>query len=172
MERKAVSIVEVVVALILLGIVAALTVPHFSQAATGPDKGLVLREDLQILRVAIERYFQDHHAYPAQHGDGENAGGTAASFVAQLSRFTDEAGHVAATRDGTHRFGPYLRDGVPGCPVALTPGSAGVRLVAGAAPPEYDARAVGAGWIYNYETGQIAANSNAKDDAGRSYELY
>ena len=172
MQRRAVSLVEVVVALILLGIVAALTLPHFGQAASGPDEGLVLREDLQILRVALERYYQDHRAYPGQHGDGSSAGGTAVAVVAQLTQFTNEAGQVVAARDETHRFGPYLRDGVPPCPVAPRLGRRGVHLITGPVPPAFAAEAADAGWIYNCETGQIAPNSNAKDEAGRAYELY
>ncbi len=172
MRSCAVSLVEVLIALVLLGIVAALTIPHLGQAATRPDEGLVLHEDLQILRVAIERYYQDHHAYPGAQGDGENAGGTAAAFANQLTRYTDDAGHASEIRNATHRFGPYLRDGIPPCPVAPRLGMAGVHVEGDAMAPRFVPDDPNAGWSYNCETGQITANSNQGDGAGREYQNY
>ncbi len=172
MRRPAVSLLEVVVALLVLGIVAALTLPQLGQAATAPDEGLLLRERVQILRVAIERYYQDHNAFPAQHGDGENAAGTDAALVAQLTQYTDEIGHAAPTRDPQHRFGPYLRDGLPACPVVPHTLARGICLISGAATPGFREAATEAGWVYNFETGQVAANSREIDAAGCRYENY
>ncbi len=172
MPRRAVSLLEVVIAVLVLGIVAALTLPQLGRAARGPDEGLLLRERLQILRVAIERYYQDHGAFPSQQGDGANPPGTAAALVTQLTQFTDELGHAAATRDAQHRFGPYLRDGLPACPVVLSASAREVQLISGAAPAGFREAAPDAGWIYNFETGQVAANSRATDAAGCRYENY
>lgn len=45
-------------------------------------------------------------------------------------------------------------------------------MIMGPVPARFVAQAPEAAWIYNYETGQITANSNACDAAERSYSLY
>jgi type II secretory pathway pseudopilin PulG len=172
MRRRAVSLLEIVIAVLVLGIVAALTLPQLGRAASAPDEGLLLRERLQVLRVAIERYYQDHRAFPGQQTDGVNAAGTAAALVTQLTQYTDELGHAAASRDAQHRFGPYLRDGLPACPVVSPAAARAVALISGTATPGFQESATEAGWVYNFETGQVAANSRETDSAGCRYGNY
>ena len=95
-------------------------------------------------------------------------------------RFTDEAGRVTSTRDALHRFGPYLRNGLPPCPVGARPGLTGVSVLDNAGwnrlwtaqPVAEGSGESRAGWVYNYESGQIAPNSTAADSAGRRYSSY
>lgn len=171
-RNLAVSAIEVILAIVILGLVALLTIPRLSPAATAPDEGALLRERLRILRVAIERYYQDHRAYPGQHSDGRNAARTEAAAVAQLTRFTDMDGAVAELGDESHRFGPYLRDGVPACPVPPRAGTCGMHVVGGTTAPAFTEQATHAGWVYNCDTGQVAPNSNASDNAARAYTSY
>ncbi len=182
MRSRGISIVEVVIAVFILGIVAALTLPRLGQAAGQPaDERVRVRVDLQVLRVAIERYYQDHRVYPGYQTDGRNPAGSAAAFVAQLTECTDEAGRVAdpwraGERNGmvasAFRFGPYLRDGVPACPVRPRSGCRGVHVISGTAMPGFVAEAREAGWVYNCDTGQIACNSDGRDIAGRGWVGY
>jgi len=119
-----------------LGLVAAVTVPRFSRAAVAPRavNAVPLRDSLRTLRIAIERYYLDHRAYPAQYADAVAPAASAAAFEAQLTRYNRRVRPVANARDAVHRFGPYLRDGVPLCP--LPGGSrAGVHVISGAQPP-------------------------------------
>lgn len=179
-RHNGVSLIELILAVVILGIVAAVAIPRFSSAAVAPDPGGQLRIELKVLRVAIARYYEDHGAFPGQHGDGQHSGGTEAGLLAQLTQYTDEAGRVSETRDGVHRFGPYLRDGVPACPVAARAGVTGVDVVDSVTFHELStpqATREGpsegrAGWIYDYETGQIAALSDGSDFAGRRYSSY
>ncbi|MEW6250981.1 MAG: hypothetical protein AB1716_10070 [Planctomycetota bacterium] len=175
MRGRAVSVVEVVIALVVLGIVAAVTLPRFSRAATaGPDEETLLRDRLRVLRVAIERYYQDHRSWPGQHGDGQNAGGTAAAFVAQLMQRTDESGRIVTEEPQHGRlFGPYLTEGVPASPVGLLRGERGVHVIRGSALPlPLTAGESAAAWVYNCDTGQIGCNSTGRDAAGRSHAGY
>jgi len=171
-RRPAVSLVEVILAIAVIGILAALAVPRLTRAAQPRTDGpVLLRGQLRVLRVAIERYHQDHNAFPGQYGDGRSPAASAAAFVAQLTGSTDDAGQVAAAPDATHRHGPYLRDGVPGC--AVTPAALrGIHIVTGKTRPAYTPEAPTAGWVYNCETGQIACNSAGSDDAGRPFAAY
>lgn len=169
--RKAVSAVEVIVAVVILGLLVALAIPRFTRAAAH-EQDARLRGCLKVLRVAIERYYQDHHAFPGQHGDGSSPAASPATFVAQLTKFTDQRGRVSDVKDALHRFGPYLRDGVPQCPVPPHLGRAGVHVIRGGTAPAFADQAAEAGWVYNCQTGQIVANSNATDSTGRSYLSY
>jgi type II secretory pathway pseudopilin PulG len=170
--KSAVSLLEVLLALAILGLVALLSIPRLSPAATAPDEGAVLRERLRILRVAIERYYQDHGAYPGQQSDGHNAPRTEAALVAQLTGLTNENGHAADRADEPHPLGPYLRDGMLACPVPPRAGLRGVYVIGGTAAPAFTKEAALAGWVYNCDTGQIAPNSNASDTAGRAFASY
>lgn len=169
--RKAVSAVEVIVAVVILGLLLALAIPRFTRAA-GHDQGARLRGHLKVLRIAIERYYQDHDAFPGQHAIGSSPAASQATFVAQLTKFTDQRGRVSDVKDALHRFGPYLRDGVPQCPVPPRLGRAAVHVIQGETAPAFAEQAPEAGWVYNCQTGQIAANSNAADSTGRSYLSY
>ena len=58
--KRAFSIAELMIVLAVLGILAAIVVPHFRYQAT-QAKEAVAKDDLRMLRSAIE-------LYPAQHG--------------------------------------------------------------------------------------------------------
>jgi len=169
--KHGVSLVELIVAVVVLGLVAVLTIPRLTRAAAAPDRSAALKTELKILRCAVERYYQDHGVYPGCAGDGENAAGTGAALVGQLCGFTDAQGHAASTRDERHRFGPYLRDGIPANPV-LPGSSTGVRLMQGNVVPTPVADAREAGWVYNCDTGRLVANTAAVDLKGQAYATY
>ena len=129
-----------------------------------------MRQNLSVLRSAVELYYYEHAEYPGENGDGTNAAASEAALVAQLTLFTDADGAVNATKTATYRYGPYLRTGLPPCPVAPRVGKAGVEMVI--TPPAYTAAAADAGWVFNYQTGDICVNSDATDVDGVSYDTY
>jgi general secretion pathway protein G len=172
MNRGAFSIVELVLVVIVIGIVAALAIPKFSAAAVNHDR-VNLKTDLAVLRTAIEMYYHDHQAYPGQQDAGSDAAaGSAAAVVLQLTRYTDAAGRVGEMRNEEFRFGPYLRDGIPPCPVSVGRPSAEIHLISGDALPAFDASAASAGWVFNFQTGYVAANSPGVDESGTRYDSY
>ena len=173
MKERAFSLVELIVAVVILGVLAAMAIPRFSQGATNSDES-ELKTDLAVLRTAIELYYQDHGVYPGQKPAGTLAAeaGTAAAFIRQLTQYTDAEGRVSATPGEAFCYGPYLRHGVPPGPVPPTTPSAGVCLIAGEAVPAYDQAAPDAAWVYNYDTGYIAANSDGIDSRGVRYDSY
>jgi type II secretory pathway pseudopilin PulG len=172
MNVRALSVVELVVVLVVLVLLAALAVPQFGRAATR-DPEEMLRAELARLRTAIELYVQDHGAYPGQTSTGLPGAeaATAAAFIRQLTQYTDDRGRVSATPSDTHPYGPYLRDGIPRCPGVTGGDAAGVLLIAGDEVPTYRESAV-VGWVYNCETGYIAANSSGRDAHGMRYDAY
>jgi type II secretory pathway pseudopilin PulG len=171
-RRKAISLIEMILAVAILGLVAALTLPRFSTAAEAPNEGALLHERLKLLRVAIERYHEDHGVYPGRDLNNPAANCSAATFVAQLAQFTNEQGGTATARDAAHRLGPYLRDRIPACPVPPSAGLTGVQIVGAGSTLNYVPESRSAGWLYNCETGQIEPNSDAADAGGRAYISY
>jgi prepilin-type N-terminal cleavage/methylation domain-containing protein len=167
--KRGVSLLEVIVAALIIGVLAALTIPQLSRAAAaGPEPDA--RGGLNVLRCAIELYYDQHGEYPGQKGDGLNAAGTPEAFIRQLTQFTDGDGRVSQTKDADHPYGPYLRLGVPACVVPPRQGKTGIAIVRTA--PAFAEFAPDVGWVYNCVTGDIALNSDVKDRDGVRYDEY
>ncbi|MGE3181487.1 MAG: prepilin-type N-terminal cleavage/methylation domain-containing protein [Phycisphaerae bacterium] len=170
-NRQAFSLVELIVVVVIIGILAAIAIPRFSRGAAGAgDSGV--RGNLAVLRNAIELYFYEHGEYPGKNGDGTNAAGTALAAVSQLTMYSDGDGQVSATKTATAIYGPYLRTGIPACPVSPRLGQTGLSMKTGTTAVAYDAAATTEGWVYNVDTGAICVNSNATDQEAVSYDTY
>jgi general secretion pathway protein G len=172
-KQRASSLIEVIVVVVILGVLAAIAIPRFSQAATS-DEESNLRAGLAVLRTAIELYYRDHGAYPGQEPAGLAGAeaGTAAAVIRQLTQYTDADGRAAVSPSADFSYGPYLRRGIPSCPVAPGGPSARIHTISGTDEPACCAAAADAGWIYNPNTGYIAANSNKVDSRGVRYDTY
>lgn len=164
--RCGASLVEIIITLVILGMLAALVIPKFSRAAPGsrPD----LRDQLTRLRVAIELYRNDHGRYPGRV-HGRSGAADAQTFAAQLTQYSDDDGATSPTYTARFRHGPYLRGQIP--PLAAPGGAAGVWLLTGHEVPNYRPQP-DIGWVYNCDTGDIAANSNARDESGVRLDTY
>ncbi len=99
--RKGFTLVEILIVVVILGILAAIVIPQFSQASTDA-KLSSLQSNLQSIRSAIA-------LYKIQHNDTIPA---AADFANAMLQKTTMAGVVDAAGD----FGPYLQVTVPNNP--------------------------------------------------------
>jgi general secretion pathway protein G len=165
-ERRAFTFIELMVVVVLLGIMAALVVPQFSNAAALARES-TLRDELRNLRSQIAVYAAQHRATnPGYPGGNTAAAPTAAAFADQLTSYTDEQGRTAQTPDAVFKFGPYLRL-IPRNPFT---NHSTVRIVpAGpfpAAPLNTHA------WVYQPSTGKIAPDNSGKDAAGIDFFAY
>ena len=101
MKTKAFTLVEVLIVVIVLGILAAIVVPQFTNATT--DSNLAsLKTNLQIIRGQLQ-------LYKIQHSDTcPNAASGTPSFSSQLTGSSDSTGATGAA--GTsYPYGPYLQ---------------------------------------------------------------
>jgi type II secretory pathway pseudopilin PulG len=147
-----VSLLELVVVIVFMGLVAAVVIPRMSEGSTGTTHA-GLSADLAVLRNAIDMYACEHSGtYP----DADN-------FEVQVTQYTDISGATSPTKTATHIYGPYLRKISP-LPVGSSKGNTAVAANSGG----------NVGWKYNSATGDIRANTTgAEADAyGKLYKDY
>ena len=143
-SHRAFTLVEVLIVVIVLGILAAIVIPQFSEASTDA-KTSALTTNLATIRGQIQLYKLQHNdTFP-----------TFAAFVNQMTQYTDIAGAAQATKDATHNLGPYLLS-IPNTPFT-SPLSNAVGNADGTATA----------WNYDQATGEFKAN-----DGDATHESY
>ncbi|MGI6273489.1 MAG: type II secretion system protein [Anaerohalosphaeraceae bacterium] len=110
------TLVEILIVVVILGILAAIVIPQFTQASTEARESSLV-SNLQTIRSQIE-------LYKIQHND--NPPTDATTFEAQMTGLTDVDGNAAAA-PGPGVFGPYLQK------IPVNPFTPGNNNVAGAA---------------------------------------
>jgi prepilin-type N-terminal cleavage/methylation domain-containing protein len=145
------SLLELVIAVMIIAIIAAIGIPRLSRGTRGAADS-ALSGSLALLRNAIDIYAAEHlNTYP-----------TEANITNQLTQYTDHQGATSATKTTTHIYGPYIRN-IPPLPVGARKSGT---LIATA-----DANDVG--WIYDDADGSIRANTTTEqDDTGKLYSDY
>jgi len=106
--KKAFSFVELMIVIAVLGILAAIVLPEF-QSYTTQAKGAAAKDDLRVLRGAIEFYAAQHRGVPPGYSNGDvTAVPSRMVFVWQLSRASNAAGQIAEPGTPGYNLGPYL----------------------------------------------------------------
>jgi general secretion pathway protein G len=129
-KNKGFTLVEILIVVVILGILAAIVIPQFSDAST-QSKLSSCQSTLQSLRSQIQ-------LYKIQHNDQPPSAGTLveATWVGQMTGTTDASGDVAGTD-----YGPYIQQ------VPINPWNDSQTLGA--------ADVSGVGWVYDAVTGNI-----------------
>ncbi len=144
MRNAGFTLVEILIVVIILGILAAIVIPQFTEASNDARES-ALASDLQTVRSQNELYKVQHlERYPSVDEDGAADTG---NFVARMTGRTDQDGKINAA--GV--FGPYLQK-YPSNPF-VTSGADAVTF--GTADP---APGTGNGWYFNTSTGKFSAN--------------
>lgn len=100
--KRGFTLVEILIVVVILGILAAIVIPQFSEASTEAKTSSMI-SDLQTTRSQIQLYKIHHNDnWPASHGD------TANDFAAAMTSWTDVDGD-AQTAPGDGVYGPYLQ---------------------------------------------------------------
>ena len=130
MKNKGFTLVEILIVVVILGILAAIVIPQFTDAST-QSKVSSCQTTLTTLRSQIELYKIQHNDVPPVF----------ATFEAQMTTYSDATGATVAAKDATHPFGPYIQM------VPINPWNNSVTIGA--------ADAAGVGWVYDDLTGDI-----------------
>jgi general secretion pathway protein G len=147
--RKGFTLVEILIVVIILGILAAIVIPQFTNASTSARQSNLASQD-QTIKSQISLYM-------LQHGDTPPASN--ATLFTMLTSVSDANGNLSGASgfNSLSSFGPYLQ-AVPVNP--LTNSSTVVSLGTTAASTT--------GWYYSSPTGEFhGANSvGAQSDTG------
>lgn len=146
--KRGFTLVEILIVVVILGILAAIVIPQFTQASTEAKENS-LCSDLQTLRSQIE-------LFKCQHNDLLPRLATFEEEMVYTSQI-DRTASTSKVRTGLFQFGPYL-ERLPENPFTQ------LDTVVGA-----DAGANGAGWVYDQTTGEIKANSDSVDPCHVTY---
>ncbi len=148
-RRTGFTLVEILIVVIILGILAAIVIPQFTEASNDARES-ALASDLQTLRSQLELFKVQHlELLPSELPDHTL---DTANFVARLTSKTLSDGTV----DAAGPFGPYLQK-FPSNPFVAV-NSDGVNFGVAAASPGDGT----SGWYFNTDNGQIWPN----DDQG------
>jgi len=169
--KKAFSMVELVIVIVILGIIAAVAIPRISSGSKNAGES-ALKANLASLRNAIDWYYGEHNtSYPGAKTDGTNAADTPEAFVNQLIQYSKQDGTVSVDKDAAFPYGPYIRITFPALPVGLNAGKKTITVV-NQVTPLVATPGNGTGWVYNTATGEIIANSSDLGNDGFAYSTW
>ena len=141
--NKGFTLVEILIVVIILGILAAIVIPQFTEASNDARVSALV-SDLQTVRSQVELYKVQHlDNYPGTVSGTWTIG----NFVGHLTGKTDVNGSAGGS------LGPYLQK----FPTNPFNNSAAVRDATGATDP--NAESGTDGWWFNSTTGNFGVNS-------------
>jgi general secretion pathway protein G len=166
-KRRGFTLVEILIVVVILGILAAIVVPQFSNASLMAREN-TLKDDVRYLRTQVL-------VFKAQHGDtaagypGGNTGATptAAAFEDEMTQYTDMNCAISSSLDAAHTLGPYLSK-MPSNPINNL---STINILAdGAAIPTAPTGTYG--WIYQPKSQTFISDAVGTDRDGVRYFDY
>ena len=141
MNRKGFTLVEILIVVIILGILAAIVIPQFTEASNDA-RSSALASDLQTVRSQVELYKVQHlEVLPT------------AAIVAELTNKTNISGGIEGVGGavGPFSYGPYLQK-FPTNPYTATNDVTTDNTAPGGGET---------GWNYNTTTGKFSPDDTA-----------
>ena len=169
--RKAFTFIELMIVVVILGILAVIVVPKFSDAALAARAGM-LADDLRVFRMQSGLFRAQHYCrspgYPDGYASGAPSGPpTEALFVAHMTRASNAHGETADPGTAGFSFGPYFSE-IPKNPLN---DMNTVKVLA-----DNEAFPVAGqnnfGWIYKPATERVKPDTSGADEHGKLFFDY
>ena len=165
--RRAFTLVEILIVVVILGILAMIILPKFSNASAAA-RASMLADNLRIFRTQTAVFQAQHFSVAAGYPNGNSsATPTEALFVLHMTKASNALGQTAEPGTSGFDYGPYLRE-IPENPVN---GKNTVQIIAngdGFPVAGDDSH----GWIYQPAILMFKADSPGADNKGKSYFDY
>ena len=148
-NRKGFTLIEILIVVIILGILAAIVIPQFTNASKEAKQSSLVTM-VQSLRSQIALFKLQHNDYLPGAAALTGSGGTFNSdvFWGQLTEFTDVTGARSTAKTDTYDKGPYMQS-IPKNPLCPTAGNESI--VADGTDAAAQTSVVG--FVYDYNGG-------------------
>jgi general secretion pathway protein G len=168
------TLIELLIVVIIIAIMAAIAIPQFGNS-TAEATDAALDANLNTVRSAIELYrVQHNNKFPglvAATAETTNCptgqsteltANTSATFVAQLTQYSNRSGQVCKVPATGFDYGPYLR-AIPRDPVTAASDSKATDVALVSTALSNPANATTPGWQFSTLDGRFQMNSNGQD---------
>jgi prepilin-type N-terminal cleavage/methylation domain-containing protein len=167
MNRKAFTLVEILIVVTILGILAAVILPTLG-GHTANARESSAKDSLNTMRTQIEFYKMDHDGVPPGYVNG--VGAPTATLVLQFTGTTMAIGLASPNKVPSAPFiyGPYVKK-LPKNPYNNLP----TIIFVDEATAFADAvDGTSSGWLYKKETGEFKINWTGTDSGGIKFYDY
>jgi general secretion pathway protein G len=173
-RRRAFTLVEILIVVIILGILASIVIPQFSSASHQAREN-TLKDDMRFLRSQVQVYRAQHRDVPPGYPGGDyTATPSETDFLDQMTLFSNELGSTGPARSTATPYGPYLSR-MPPNPLndqtTVYVISNGTPMPTAGSLPVMNG-GVPYGWIYKPQTQEWMPNLDGSDSSGTPYANY
>jgi general secretion pathway protein G len=163
MRLRALTLVEVMVVVAVLGILAAIITPQFQGHITRA-KEAAAKDNLCTVRVQIQLYKVDHKGRYPGYWKGMQAPATTLKYQFIGTSAEDGSAVASTVKSGEYIYGPYLKQ----MPINPFNELSGIRYLADGVDAVNAVDGM-SGWLYKKETGEIFLNWPGTDSQGVKY---